>query len=48
VRAEQAFAAAIKLAPRSADAWINYGIARYRQGAQLQREQRRRDLRQHG
>jgi tetratricopeptide (TPR) repeat protein len=33
VRAEQAFAAAIKLAPRSADAWINFGVARYRQGA---------------
>ena len=32
-RAEQAFAAAIKLAPQFADAWINYGIARYRQGA---------------
>lgn len=32
-RAEQAFAAAIKLAPQFADVWINYGIARYRQGA---------------
>jgi tetratricopeptide (TPR) repeat protein len=32
-RAEQAFAAAIQLAPRSADAWVNYGVARYRQGA---------------
>jgi tetratricopeptide (TPR) repeat protein len=32
-RAEQAFAAAIKLAPQFADAWINYGVARYRQGA---------------
>jgi Flp pilus assembly protein TadD len=32
-RAEQAFAAAIKLAPRFVDAWINYGVARYRQGA---------------
>ena len=32
-RAEQAFAAAIQLAPQFADAWINYGIARYRQGA---------------
>jgi len=32
-RAEEAFAAAIKLAPRFADAWINYGVARYRQGA---------------
>lgn len=31
-RAEQAFAAAIKLQPRWADAWINYGVARYRQG----------------
>jgi tetratricopeptide (TPR) repeat protein len=31
-RAEQAFAAAIKLAPRFGDAWINYGVARYRQG----------------
>jgi Flp pilus assembly protein TadD len=31
--AEQAFAAAIKLSPRFADAWINYGVARYRQGA---------------
>ena len=32
-RAERAFAAAIRLAPRWADAWINYGLARYRQGA---------------
>jgi tetratricopeptide (TPR) repeat protein len=32
-RAEQAFAAAIRLKPDWADAWINYGIARYRQGA---------------
>ena len=32
-RAEQAFAAAVKLAPHFADAWINYGVARYRQGA---------------
>ena len=32
-RAEQAFAAAIQLSPRWADAWVNYGLARYRQGA---------------
>jgi Tfp pilus assembly protein PilF len=31
-QAEQAFAAAIQLQPGWADAWINYGIARYRQG----------------
>jgi len=31
-RAEQAFAAAIQLAPGWADAWINYGLTRYRQG----------------
>jgi Flp pilus assembly protein TadD len=31
-RAEQAFAAALQLMPDWADAWINYGIARYRQG----------------
>jgi Tfp pilus assembly protein PilF len=31
-RAEQAFAAAIQRAPGWADAWINYGIAHYRQG----------------
>jgi Tfp pilus assembly protein PilF len=32
-RAEQAFVAAIQLRPDWADAWINYGLARYRQGA---------------
>ncbi len=32
-RAEQAFAAAIQLNPPWADAWVNYGLARYRQGA---------------
>jgi tetratricopeptide (TPR) repeat protein len=32
-RAEQAFAAALGIAPGWADAWINYGIARYRQGS---------------
>jgi tetratricopeptide (TPR) repeat protein len=32
-RAEQAFAAAIKLNPHWADAWVNFGLARYRQGA---------------
>jgi Flp pilus assembly protein TadD len=32
-RAEQAFAAAIHLNPRWADAWVNYGLVRYRQGA---------------
>jgi tetratricopeptide (TPR) repeat protein len=32
-RAEQAFAAALQIAPRWADAWVNYGLARYRQGA---------------
>jgi Flp pilus assembly protein TadD len=32
-RAEQAFAAAIRSNPRWADAWVNYGLARYRQGA---------------
>lgn len=32
-RAVQAFAAALQLAPRWADAWVNYGVARYRQGA---------------
>ena len=31
--AEQAFAMALQLAPNWADAWINFGIARYRQGA---------------
>jgi Tfp pilus assembly protein PilF len=31
--AERAFAAALQLAPAWADAWVNYGIARYRQGA---------------
>jgi tetratricopeptide (TPR) repeat protein len=33
MRAEQAFAAAIQLSPRWADAWVSYGLARYRQGA---------------
>ena len=32
-RAEEAFAAAIHLNPRWADAWVNYGLARYRLGA---------------
>jgi tetratricopeptide (TPR) repeat protein len=32
-RAEQAFAAAVRLAPAWPEAWINYGLARYRQGA---------------
>jgi Tfp pilus assembly protein PilF len=32
-RAEQAFAAALQLDPAWVDAWINYGVARYRQGA---------------
>ena len=32
-RAEQAFAAAIRIAPAWADAWINFGLCRYRQGA---------------
>jgi len=32
-KGEQAFKAAVDLAPQWADAWINYGIARYRQGA---------------
>jgi len=32
-RAERAFAEAVRLSPRMADAWINYGVARYRQGA---------------
>ena len=32
-RAEQAFAAALGIAPGWADAWINYGLTRYRQGA---------------
>jgi tetratricopeptide (TPR) repeat protein len=32
-RAEQAFAAALRLRPAWADAWVNYGLARYRQGA---------------
>src|SRR5277367_3660542 len=31
--AERAFAEAVRLAPRWADAWVNYGVARYRQGA---------------
>lgn len=33
VRAEQAFAAAIRLRPGWPDAWVNLGVARYRQGA---------------
>ncbi len=33
VRAERAFADAIRLKPNWADAWVTYGIARYRQGA---------------
>jgi Flp pilus assembly protein TadD len=32
-RAERAFAEAVRLAPNWADAWVNYGVARYRQGA---------------
>jgi tetratricopeptide (TPR) repeat protein len=32
-RAEQAFAAALRIAPAWADAWINLGLCRYRQGA---------------
>jgi len=32
-RAEQAFAAALRLSPDWADAWVNFGIARYRQNA---------------
>jgi tetratricopeptide (TPR) repeat protein len=32
-RAEQAFAAAVRLNPRWADAWVNCGLSRYRQGA---------------
>jgi Tfp pilus assembly protein PilF len=31
-RAEQAFASAVQLDPNWVDAWINYGVARYRQG----------------
>jgi Flp pilus assembly protein TadD len=31
-RAEQAFATALQLSPDWVDAWINYGVARYRQG----------------
>jgi tetratricopeptide (TPR) repeat protein len=31
-KAEQAFAAAVRIAPRWADAWINLGLCRYRQG----------------
>jgi Tfp pilus assembly protein PilF len=31
-RAEQAFAEALQLNPAWVDAWINYGVARYRQG----------------
>lgn len=31
-QAERAFAASIQLKPDWADAWVNYGIARYRQG----------------
>ncbi len=33
VLAEQAFAAALRQAPRSADLWVLCGVARYRQGA---------------
>ena len=33
VQAEKAFAAAIKIAPAWPDAWINFGLCRYRQGA---------------
>jgi Tfp pilus assembly protein PilF len=32
-RAQEAFAAALALAPHWAEAWINYGLARYRQDA---------------
>jgi tetratricopeptide (TPR) repeat protein len=32
-RAEQAFAAALRYAPRSADMWVLCGVARFRQGA---------------
>jgi len=32
-RAAEAFAAALRLDPANADAWINYGLARLRQGA---------------
>jgi Flp pilus assembly protein TadD/hemolysin-activating ACP:hemolysin acyltransferase len=32
-KAERAFAEAIRLSPCMADAWINYGVARYRRGA---------------
>jgi tetratricopeptide (TPR) repeat protein len=32
-KAERAFAAMLPLAPGSADVWVNYGIARFRQGA---------------
>lgn len=32
-RAEQAFAAALELTPTWAEAWVNFGVARYRQGA---------------
>jgi len=32
-QAERAFAAAIQLAPTWAEAWVNYGVARYRRGA---------------
>ena len=32
-RAEQAFAATLQLVPDWLDAWLNYGVARYRQGA---------------
>ena len=32
VNAERAFAAALQLAPRWPEAWVNYGIVRYRQG----------------
>jgi tetratricopeptide (TPR) repeat protein len=32
-QAEQAFAAAIRIAPAWADAWVNLGLCRYRQGA---------------
>ena len=32
-RAEPAFAAAVRLAPNWPDAWVNLGLARYRQGA---------------
>jgi Tfp pilus assembly protein PilF len=32
-RAEQAFAAALRIAPAWAEAWVNYGLCRYRLGA---------------